>query len=162
MPTPQDQAIADTFGELHALANRIAGHASAVAAATAPATFALPYLRAVEEECRRALELASRAVELRRKADEAARPATLFDLPAPPAPEPPPDDRSPLPVEPERVTRCRSAECRAEIVYLERAGRPHPVDAGTVRAGEVDFVPKQHTSHFSTCPEADRFRRGRQ
>ena len=55
---------------------------------------------------------------------------------------------------------CRS--CGAEIVWLKTVnGKNMPVDAETFEPGDELFEPKRHTSHFSTCPEADKHRRPR-
>lgn len=158
MATTPDQAIAETLDELRRLASTIATHAAgerepgSIFRAGETSTPSLPYLEALAAEAGRALELAENAVTLKRKA---AEPLTLFSLPTAPDPD---ADRSPDPVEPERVARCKSESCRAAIVYLERAGRSHPADATSVRAGEHEFNPKRHVSHFSTCPDAAKFR----
>lgn len=55
-------------------------------------------------------------------------------------------------------TKCRS--CDQYIVFLKTAkGSNMPVDAESVTEGDEEFDPKVHVSHFSTCPEADKFRR---
>jgi len=54
--------------------------------------------------------------------------------------------------------KCR--KCNAEIVFLRTAtGKMMPVDANTVKPGDVNYEHHKHTSHFATCPEADRFRK---
>ena len=59
-----------------------------------------------------------------------------------------------------KVAHCRS--CQARIVWLRtKAGKRIPVDAGTVEAGAKEYDPKRHISHFATCPEAAKFRRGK-
>lgn len=56
-----------------------------------------------------------------------------------------------------KVSKCRS--CDENIVWLKTAtGKNMPVDADTVEEGDEVFDSKTHTSHFSTCPEADKFR----
>lgn len=60
------------------------------------------------------------------------------------------------------ITSCRG--CDAQIVFLRKPREdgslaPHPVDAATVKPGDVLFDSERHTSHFDTCPEAWRFRR---
>ena len=59
--------------------------------------------------------------------------------PEAPAPEPSPDLSAP--------SRCRSDKCRAQIRWGKLNGRTHPFD--------LDGV----TSHYSTCKDAERFRR---
>lgn len=65
------------------------------------------------------------------------------------------------------ATKCKS--CGAAIVFL-RAAKPNPatgkrslmpVDAVGVERDDYTFDPSRHTSHFATCPEAGKFRRGR-
>lgn len=59
-----------------------------------------------------------------------------------------------------RIKHCRS--CNARIIFLPTAaGRSMPVDADTVEEDDEDFDPSRHTSHFVTCPNADKHRRGR-
>jgi hypothetical protein len=54
--------------------------------------------------------------------------------------------------------KCRS--CGAEIVWLKTInGKNMPVDAETFEDGDELFEPKRHTSHFATCPDAEKFRR---
>jgi hypothetical protein len=36
-----------------------------------------------------------------------------------------------------------------------------PVDAESVTEGDDEFDHKRHISHFSTCPDADKFRKPR-
>jgi len=57
-----------------------------------------------------------------------------------------------------RQVRCRS--CDQYIVFLPTASdKTMPVDAESVAEGDEEFNPKVHVSHFSTCPEADKFRK---
>jgi len=57
-----------------------------------------------------------------------------------------------------RQVPCRS--CEQYIVFLPTAsGKTMPVDAESVTEGDEEFNPKVHVSHFSTCPEADKFRK---
>ena len=59
-----------------------------------------------------------------------------------------------------RTVPCRS--CGQYIVFLPTAtGKTMPVDAESVDEGDDEFDPKKHISHFSTCPEADKFRKPR-
>jgi hypothetical protein len=45
------------------------------------------------------------------------------------------------------------------MIFLHsRAGRTVPVDAATVKPGDVEFDHTRHVSHFATCPQAARFR----
>jgi len=57
-----------------------------------------------------------------------------------------------------KVSKCRS--CQAYIVWMKtEAGKNIPVDADSVEEGDELFVPGEHVSHFSTCPDADRWRK---
>lgn len=59
-----------------------------------------------------------------------------------------------------RIVRCRS--CRARIIWLATAaGRKMPVDADTVEPEDEVFEQGKHVSHFSTCPDGDKWRRPR-
>jgi hypothetical protein len=58
------------------------------------------------------------------------------------------------------ATTCRS--CGASIVWLKTTrGSLMPVDAGSVKAGDVEFDSKQHVSHFASCQQADQWRKPR-
>ena len=59
-----------------------------------------------------------------------------------------------------KTTECRS--CGAEIVFLKTQRGSHiPVDAETVTEGDELFDPKgSHASHFATCDDPGRFRKG--
>lgn len=58
-----------------------------------------------------------------------------------------------------RIVRCKG--CRARIIFLPTAaGRSMPVDADTVDAEDEVYEQGKHVSHFGTCPEANKFRRG--
>jgi len=71
-----------------------------------------------------------------------------------------------------KIVNCRS--CRARIFFIRTPrGKSHPVDADPVRIwkqGPADLVGdpgdwtqvEGHTSHFATCPDADRFRKPRE
>lgn len=54
--------------------------------------------------------------------------------------------------------KCRA--CGAAIVWLKSSGnRNVPVDAATVRGRPERFDGREgHVSHFTTCPDADKFR----
>lgn len=54
----------------------------------------------------------------------------------------------------------KCSSCGSEIIFLKTAaGKAMPVDyLPTIQPGEV-FDHKKHTSHFATCPDAQRFRR---
>ncbi len=55
---------------------------------------------------------------------------------------------------------CRA--CGKPLVFLRtHKNTSMPVDAGTVSATADVFDPKVHTSHFATCPQADKFRKRR-
>jgi hypothetical protein len=57
-----------------------------------------------------------------------------------------------------RITRCKS--CRARIIYLQTNNNKRmPVDADTVDAEDEVYEQGKHVSHFSTCPNADEWRR---
>lgn len=59
-----------------------------------------------------------------------------------------------------RITRCRS--CGARIVWFKTdAGKNMPVDADTVEAGDTELDLPRHVSHFSTCPDGNRWRKPR-
>lgn len=56
------------------------------------------------------------------------------------------------------LSSCRN--CDADIVWLRtRSGRNMPVDADSVEPGDDEFDAGRHVSHFSTCPDAGRYRR---
>lgn len=56
------------------------------------------------------------------------------------------------------VVHCRS--CDRAMVYLKTAkGKRIPVDALTVGEDDHTFDAKRHTTHFVTCPDADKFRK---
>jgi hypothetical protein len=59
-----------------------------------------------------------------------------------------------------RITRCRS--CRARIIFMPTAnGKSMPCDADTVEPDDEELDLERHISHFSTCPDAGKFRRPR-
>lgn len=61
-------------------------------------------------------------------------------------------------VDPMRVRHCGS--CRAPIVFLRTSGlKPMPVNAETVRPGDFIYEHGRHVTHFSTCPDSDKWRR---
>lgn len=62
-------------------------------------------------------------------------------------------------------SECRS--CGAPIIWMRTtAGKRIPVDPDDVDEGDLDyndhgeaiFRPKEHVSHFATCPDASRWR----
>lgn len=58
-----------------------------------------------------------------------------------------------------KITYCKS--CSAEIVWLVTSlNKMIPVDADSIddHGAEV-FDPDQMTSHFATCPDADKWRK---
>lgn len=58
------------------------------------------------------------------------------------------------------IRNCRS--CGAQIVWMKtKRGKNIPVDAETANPGERVFQYGVHTSHFSTCPNADQHRKKR-
>lgn len=58
-----------------------------------------------------------------------------------------------------KVTECRS--CGAEIVWMKtQKGKNMPVDADTIQDADAEvFDYETMTSHFSTCPEANKWRK---
>lgn len=57
-----------------------------------------------------------------------------------------------------KTEKCR--RCPARIVFLyTKNQRPIPVDAATVRPGDVEFDKTRHTTHFETCPRRKSFRK---
>ena len=59
-----------------------------------------------------------------------------------------------------RITACRS--CGAPIIWLRTKAEKHiPVDAASVTDGTYVFDSKQHQAHWSTCPQADAWRKKR-
>ena len=59
-----------------------------------------------------------------------------------------------------KISKCRS--CHAYIVWMKtEAGKNMPVDADSVDEGDTLFNPKEHVSHFSTCPNASQHRKPR-
>jgi len=58
------------------------------------------------------------------------------------------------------IEHCRS--CNAEIVWLKTKLKKHiPVNADTVKDDGQEFDPLVHVSHFATCPQAKRWRKGK-
>lgn len=58
------------------------------------------------------------------------------------------------------MSECRS--CKARIVWLRtQDGKNMPVDAETVEEGDTSWDNTKHTSHFATCPNADKHRKAR-
>lgn len=59
---------------------------------------------------------------------------------------------------PLRTVKCRG--CDEYIVFLPTSGgKQMPVDADSVTEGDTEFDSSVHVSHFSTCSQADRFRK---
>ena len=60
-----------------------------------------------------------------------------------------------------RIRYCRS--CQAKIVWFKtkKNDRWMPIDAGTVKASDTKINLAYHTSHFATCPNANRHRKPR-
>jgi len=55
---------------------------------------------------------------------------------------------------------CRA--CSAPIVWLiTAAGKLMPVNQDSFAPGDVYYEPGKHVSHFTTCPQANSFRRPR-
>lgn len=61
----------------------------------------------------------------------------------------------------EHIQSCRS--CGAEIVFLRTKYKDKlmPCDAATVDHDDYEFDAAKHTSHFATCPDADKHRKAR-
>lgn len=59
------------------------------------------------------------------------------------------------------MAECRS--CGEEIVFLKTSsGKSIPVNVDTVTEGDTQFEPRAgHISHFATCKDADKWRKGR-
>lgn len=59
------------------------------------------------------------------------------------------------------TAQCRS--CEAPIVWVQtQNGKNMPVDAHTYDNGDgLIFNSEKHTSHFATCPNADKHRKKR-
>lgn len=58
------------------------------------------------------------------------------------------------------MTTVQCQKCKAPMVFLlTRNNRRIPIDASTVRAGDVMFDHTRHVSHFATCPAAAHFRK---
>lgn len=57
--------------------------------------------------------------------------------------------------------QCRS--CNAQIVWVQTVnGKSMPVDAHTYDSKDgLAFIHDKHTSHFATCPNADKHRKER-
>jgi hypothetical protein len=57
-----------------------------------------------------------------------------------------------------KPTHCRS--CGADIVWLAtNNNKMMPVNADTVDKHDIAYEQGRHTSHFATCPQADKWRR---
>lgn len=67
------------------------------------------------------------------------------------------------------MTKCRELTCQAEIVWLKTPnGKNMPVDAESLseedaalisQGHQVEYRHHDHVSHFSTCKQADLFRK---
>jgi len=56
------------------------------------------------------------------------------------------------------IQHCRS--CNAEILFVETAkGHMMPVNYKPEFENDKEYDKTKHISHFSTCPEADKFRK---
>jgi len=56
------------------------------------------------------------------------------------------------------TSSCRS--CGADIVWMvTAAGKNMPADADSVGPGDTLFEFDRHVSHFSTCPQAHKWRK---
>lgn len=55
-------------------------------------------------------------------------------------------------------TNCRS--CGAQIIWMMTVNnRRMPVNADSAEPGETMYEHGKHVSHFSTCPQGDRWRK---
>ena len=64
------------------------------------------------------------------------------------------------------ITRCRGAQCGADIIWMQgfrRDGSVYrvPVDARSVTEDDIDFDRSRHSPHWQTCPNANDSRKGR-
>ena len=58
------------------------------------------------------------------------------------------------------ISTCRGRDCGADIVWLVTAkGKDIAVNADTVKADDDQFKYGEHIAHFTTCPNADDFRK---
>lgn len=58
-----------------------------------------------------------------------------------------------------RIVRCRS--CHARIIWLPTNNNKRmPIDADSVEPADTQYE-LRHVSHFSTCPQANEWRRRR-
>jgi hypothetical protein len=59
------------------------------------------------------------------------------------------------------MSRCKS--CGKEIIFLKTdTGKLIPVDYDLSDAADEYFDGEKHTTHFSTCPDAKKFRKPKQ
>lgn len=61
-----------------------------------------------------------------------------------------------------KASLCRAESCRAQIFWIETAaGKKLPIDCAPKHGGSPPSETRSGAGvpHFSTCPEADRFRR---
>lgn len=59
-----------------------------------------------------------------------------------------------------RIDACGS--CKGKIIWLMTKNlRPMPTNAETVLPADTKFDAKRHTSHFATCPNSARHRKGK-
>jgi hypothetical protein len=59
-----------------------------------------------------------------------------------------------------RIVRCRS--CRAKIIWLPTVnGKSMPIDSDTVSAEDETYEHGKHVSHFTTCPDSEKWRKPR-
>jgi hypothetical protein len=57
-----------------------------------------------------------------------------------------------------KIVHC--SKCNAEMVWLKtKTGKAMPVDAATVKEGDVEYEHGRHISHFATCKFAVKFRK---
>lgn len=58
------------------------------------------------------------------------------------------------------IVTCRGADCAQDIVWMQTSrGKTIPVNIDEVSGLDDVFDPKRHIAHFTTCPNADDFRR---
>lgn len=60
-----------------------------------------------------------------------------------------------------RIVRCKAKGCNAKIFLETGSGKQMPCDADTVEPADQVFDSSKHTSHFSQCVAADKFRKPR-
>lgn len=55
--------------------------------------------------------------------------------------------------------KCQGTGCGAEIVFVKTFKGSMPINADTYKEGDETFDRSRHTPHFTTCKDADNFKR---